>query len=453
MSADDLAVTADGLSKVYRIGLRDQVRDTFARAAIDFIRRPFQNYRKYRSLYHFEDVAAGESNAATATPADIIWALRDASFTIKRGEVVGFIGRNGAGKSTLLKILTRITPPTSGHAKIRGRVASLLEVGTGFHQELTGRENIYLNGTILGMTKREVERKYDEIVDFSGVERFIDTPVKRYSSGMAVRLAFAVAAHLEPEILIIDEVLAVGDAAFQRKCISKMQDVRKQGRTVLFVSHNMPAVAMLCSRAILLDGGKIVVDGPPSEVIGSYLSGDGNTAAEREWPKIETAPGRDVVRLRSIRVIGRDGRTTPSVDIREDVGIEMVFDVIRSGYKLLPHYWFYNEEGTVVFTSLHQDPVWYDQPYPAGRYVSTAWIPGNFLTAGALLVTASLITRTPDTVQFDEAQVVAFNVRDNMGPGTARGDWGGDLPGVVRPNFVWTTRKYPDSTGQADSAR
>jgi len=451
MSADDLAVTADGLSKVYRIGLKEQTHDTFASAVIDFIRSPLQNYRKYRSLYQFDDVAAGGSTAAA--PADIIWALRDASFDIKRGEVVGFIGRNGAGKSTLLKILTRITPPTRGYAEIRGRVASLLEVGTGFHKELSGRENIYLNATILGMSKREVDRKFDEIVEFSGVERFIDTPVKRYSSGMGVRLAFAVAAHLEPEILIIDEVLAVGDAAFQKKCISKMQDVRKQGRTVLFVSHNMPAVAMLCSRAILLNGGQIVMDGLPSEVIGRYLSSDGNTAAEREWLDVEKAPGRDVARLRSIRVIGRDGRTAPSVDIRDDVGIEMVFDVIRPGYVLLPHYWFYNEEGTVVFSSLNQDPAWYGQPYPVGRYVSTVWIPGNFLASGALLVTAALITRTPNTVQFDEAQVVAFNVRDNMGPGTARGDWGGDMPGVVRPNLKWTTSEYPGSKGQVDSVR
>ncbi len=448
MSTDDFAVTAEGLSKVYRIGLKEQAHDNLASMVMDFIRSPLQNYRKYRSLYQFDDVADGESTAAA--PADIIWALRDASFAIKRGEVVGFIGRNGAGKSTLLKILTRITPPTRGYAEIRGRVASLLEVGTGFHQELSGRENIYLNGTILGMTKREVVRKFDEIVDFSGVERFIDTPVKRYSSGMAVRLAFAVAAHLDPEILIIDEVLAVGDAAFQRKCISKMQDVRQQGRTVLFVSHNMPAVSMLCTRAILLNGGQIVMDGSPGEVIGQYLSSDGTASAEREWLDAQTAPGRDVARLRSVRVVGQDGRTTRSVDIRENVGIEMVFDVMRPGYKLLPHYWIYNDEGTVVFASLNQDPDWYEQPYPVGRYASTVWIPGNFLASGTLLVTAALITRSPDTVQFDEPQIIGFSVRDNMGPGTARGDWGGDMPGVVRPTLKWITRVYSDSTGHDD---
>jgi len=451
MSNEDLAVTADGLSKVYRLGLKEQVHDTFARAAIDFIRSPLQNYRKYRSLYQFDDVAA--DGPTTADQADILWALRDVSFDIKRGEVVGFIGRNGAGKSTLLKILTRITPPTRGRAEIRGRVASLLEVGTGFHRELSGRENIYLNGTILGMTKREVESKFDEIVEFSGVERFIDTPVKRYSSGMAVRLAFAVAAHLEPEILIIDEVLAVGDAEFQKKCISKMQDVRKQGRTVLFVSHNMPAVAMLCSRAILLNGGQVVMDGPPGEVIGHYFSSDGSASAEREWLDPETAPGRDVARLRSVRVVDRDGRTARSVDIREDVGIEMVFDVIRPGYKLLPHYYIYNEEGSVVFASLNHDPNWYEKTYSVGRYASTMWIPGNYLTSGTLLVTPTVITRSPDSLQFDEPQVIGFNVRDNMGPGTARGEWGGELPGAVRPLLKWTTEYSSETTERKDFER
>ena len=453
MSADDLAVTAEGLSKVYRIGLKEQVNDTFARTAIDFVLSPLQNYRKYRSLYKFDDVVAGESTAGATAQADIIWALRDVSFDIKRGEIVGFIGRNGAGKSTLLKILTRITPPTRGHAEIRGRVASLLEVGTGFHQELTGRENVYLNATILGMTKREVERKFDEIVDFSGVERFIDTPVKRYSSGMAVRLAFAVAAHLEPEILIIDEVLAVGDASFQKKCISKMQDVRKQGRTILFVSHNMPAIAMLCTRAILLSGGTTVMDGAPHDVISRYLNSDAGAPSIREWPDAALAPGGDVARLRSIRIVNQDGRTVTSVDIKEPVGIEMAFDVIKPGYKLLPHYYFYSEEGEMIFASLDQDADWSQRSYPTGRFVATAWIPGNLLTAGMMFVTATIISRSPDTLQFDEAQIVAFSVRDNMGPGTARGEWSGQMPGTVRPLLKWTTEYFSETKEHDDFGR
>ncbi|MFQ5866208.1 MAG: ABC transporter ATP-binding protein, partial [bacterium] len=239
MRSKDIAIKVQNISKRYRIGLKEEMRDSFAVAVLDFIKSPLKNYRKYRSLYEFEDINYSAENNVTE---NVIWALRDISFEVPKGEVLGIIGRNGAGKSTLLKILCKVTDPTSGVAEIRGRVSSLLEVGTGFHQELTGRENIYLNGTILGMTKKEVGRKFDEIVDFSGVEKFIDTPVKRYSSGMRVRLAFSVAAHLEPEILLIDEVLAVGDAEFQKKCLNKMEHVGQEGRTVLFVSHNVTAI-------------------------------------------------------------------------------------------------------------------------------------------------------------------------------------------------------------------
>lgn len=450
MNERDIAVHAEGLSKVYRIGLTEKAYDSLARMLIDFVRSPFRNYRKYRSLYRFDDVI---HEGGGQTPADVIWALRDVSFDVHHGEVVGIIGRNGAGKSTLLKILTGITPPTRGRAEIRGRVSSLLEVGTGFHQELTGRENIFLNGTILGMTRAEVTRKFDEIVDFAGIERFLDTPVKRYSSGMAVRLAFAVAAHLEPEILIVDEVLAVGDSAFQKKCISKMQDVSKLGRTILFVSHNMPAVAMLCSRAILLSNGGVVMDGSPHDVISHYLNSEAGAPSIREWHDPAAAPGRDVARLRSVRVVSREGHAVSSVDIREEVGIEMTFDVLQPGYKLLPHYWFYNEEGTMIFAVHHTDPDWHERAYPAGRCVSTAWIPGNFLAPGMLFVTAAVITRSPDTLQFDEPQAIAFSVRDNMGFGTARGDWAGDMPGIVRPLLQWTTELDPDVSAPVRRAR
>jgi lipopolysaccharide transport system ATP-binding protein len=261
MNSKDIAIKVENISKRYRIGKKEDIHDTIGGAIFDFIKSPFKNFKKYRSLYKFDDDSS-----------DILWALKNVSFNIKKGEVTGIIGRNGAGKSTLLKILSRITDPTSGSAEIRGKVSSLLEVGTGFHPELTGRENIFLNGTILGMRKREVEKKYDEIVDFSGVIKFIDTPVKRYSSGMKVRLAFAVAAHLEPEILIIDEVLAVGDADFQRKCLGKMRDQTQEGRTVLFVSHNMGAVLDLCPRAIILKNGQIAAEGPSREMVEQYLS-------------------------------------------------------------------------------------------------------------------------------------------------------------------------------------
>ncbi len=261
------AIQAEGLTKCYRIGVKEKIPDSLAKLVFNFLKNPLTNYQKYRSLYRFDDLNPNDSS----TPHDIVWALKGVSFEIPWGEVVGIIGSNGAGKSTLLKILSKITCPTHGRARICGRISNLLEVGTGFNPELTGRENVYLNGTVLGMKKKEVDRKFDEIVDFSGVEKFIDTPVKRYSSGMLVRLAFSVAAHLEPEILLVDEVLAVGDAAFQSKCLEKMHSSSRQGQTVILVSHNMAAIQTLCTSAILLDQGKICKKGPATEVVSEYL--------------------------------------------------------------------------------------------------------------------------------------------------------------------------------------
>lgn len=257
----DVAIQVENLSKRYRIGTKEVQHDTLMSAVMSWMRSPLNNFRRLRRLSAFQN----------GDEADVLWVLRDVSFTVKHGEVIGIIGRNGAGKSTLLKILSRITPPTGGKITLHGRVASLLEVGTGFHPELTGRENVYLNGTVLGMTKSEVDRKFGEIVEFSGVEKFIDTPVKRYSSGMKVRLAFSVAAYLEPEILLIDEVLAVGDAEFQKKCLGKMGEVAGQGRTVVFVSHNMLAIESLCSRGVWLSNGLIMCDGDTDFVVRQYL--------------------------------------------------------------------------------------------------------------------------------------------------------------------------------------
>jgi len=266
MNSDNYAIKVDGISKCYRLGLEEKIHDTIGGAFFDLIKSPLKNFQYYRSLYTFDDTSPEDSQA------DILWALKDVSFDVKKGESVGIIGRNGSGKSTLLKIISKITSPTKGYAQVRGKVSSLLEVGTGFHPELSGKENVYLNGTILGMRKKEIDSKYDEIVDFSGIKRFINTPVKRYSSGMRVRLAFAVAAHLEPEVLLIDEVLAVGDAEFQKKCLGKMGDVTKQGRTVLFVSHQMAAVEQLCDRVIWLQDGVVRKCGPATEIIGEYLN-------------------------------------------------------------------------------------------------------------------------------------------------------------------------------------
>jgi ABC-type polysaccharide/polyol phosphate transport system ATPase subunit len=276
-------ITVENLSKAYLIGMKEQAPDTLMSAAARWIKSPLRNFRSLRRLNTFNH--DGETE-------DIIWAVRDISFEVQKGEVVGIIGRNGAGKSTLLKILSRVTEPTGGRAVIRGRISSLLEVGTGFHPDLTGRENIYMNGTILGMTKREIDRKFDEIVDFSGVEKFLDTPIKRYSSGMQVRLAFSVAAHLEPEILIVDEVLAVGDAEFQKKCLGKMEDVANLGRAVLFVSHQLGAIQRLCARSIVMQEGRLTFDGITSEAVGFYLSSHSQTKAIDGWTSLSSAPRR-----------------------------------------------------------------------------------------------------------------------------------------------------------------
>ena len=261
-------------------------------------------------------------------------ALSRINFKVQSGEVVGIIGRNGAGKTTLLKILSRITYPSSGEIILRGRVASLLEVGTGFHPELTGRENIYFNGAILGMTKREIDRKFDEIVAFSEVEQFLDTPVKHYSSGMQLRLAFSVAAHLEPEILLIDEVLAVGDVQFQKKCLGKMGEVAEAGRTVLFVSHNMEAVERLCSRAILLKDGGIVKDGPVAEVIQSYLEVGIEEKGERVWNDLTTAPGDSVVRLCAVRIKDVSGNIANTFSVRDPLVVELEYQVLEEGHSI-----------------------------------------------------------------------------------------------------------------------
>jgi lipopolysaccharide transport system ATP-binding protein len=380
---------------------------------------------------------AGESvNGSRQTE---IWALRNVSFEVPHGQILGIVGQNGAGKSTLLKILSRITEPTEGRAEIRGRVASLLEVGTGFHPELTGRENVYLSGTFLGMKKAEIDRKLDEIIEFSGVATFIETPVKHYSSGMYVRLAFAVAAHLDPDILIIDEVLAVGDVAFQRKCLAKMEDVREHGRTVLFVSHNMTAVSRLCERAILISDGSVQNDGPATEVVSAYLASSLSKTARREWLDARTAPGTEVARLRSTRVRTEAGATAEAVDIRHRIGLEMVFDVLQPGHVLVPHFLLTVQATIVAFTTLDLDPEWRGRPRPVGRFTSTAWVPGNLLAEGVVLVNVGLRGFDPPVSHFFEGDTIAFQVVDTAEGDSARGDWDGALMGVVRPLLKWTT--------------
>lgn len=436
---NNIAINVENISKCYRIGMKEIMHDSFLATIGNFIKNPLKNYFTYRALYNFDDVSPDQEN----NPSDVIWAARNISFEVKKGEIVGIIGGNGAGKSTLLKILSKITVPTSGRVMIRGRISSLLEVGTGFHPELTGRENVYLNGTILGMRKKEIDRKFDEIVDFSGVEKFIDTPVKRYSSGMKVRLAFAVAAYLEPEILIIDEVLAVGDARFQKKCLDKMKDVGQHGRTVLFVSHNMPAVSRLCARAILLNGGKVQMDGLPHEVISSYMNSEKCTTAECRWSDLMEAPGDEVVRLCGVRVRANDGQVSEVSDISQPVRIEIEYEVLQSGFELRVYYHVMNEEGVEAFVSIDSDSRWTKKLRPKGRYVSASVIPGNLLSEGMYFIGPSIGSENPTIRRVRVNDAVAFQVVDSMDGRGARVDSTGNIPGVVRPLLKWETQFNP----------
>jgi len=422
-------IQVENLGKLYRIGAKQASYTTLRESLADIARAPLRLLKRN-----------GQSNPE-------IWAIRDVNFEIHQGEVVGMIGRNGAGKSTLLKLLSRITEPTTGRIELNGRIASLLEVGTGFHPELTGRENIYLNGAILGMAHLEINRKFDEIVAFAEVEKFIDTPVKHYSSGMYLRLAFAVAAHLEPEILLVDEVLAVGDGRFQRKCLDKMQDVGKQGRTVIFVSHNMAAVTRLCPRAILLHDGTVLRDGPSYEVVDSYLSSGLGTTAVKEWTDPTRAPGNDIVRLHSARIITENEEVSGAIDIRRPVGVEFKFEVLTPGHLLVPNLHFNNGEGVCIFHLQDLDPSWRRRPRPCGIYTSTVWIPGNFLAEGSVAVGVAVSTPDPVTVHFFERHAVAFQVIDSLEGDSARGDYAGPYPGAVRPIMNWTTEySLKDST-------
>ncbi len=425
---NDVAIRVENLSKRYRIGekvpykaLRDEITRLFT--------APFRKLKN-------PSAPKGENGH--------IWALKDVSFEVKRGEVVGIIGRNGVGKTTLLKLLSRITEPTEGYAEIHGRVGSLLEVGTGFHPELTGRENIYLNGAILGMRKQEIAEKFDEIVSFAEIGKFIDTPVKRYSSGMYVRLAFAVAAHLEPEILLVDEVLAVGDIGFQKKCLGKMGDVAKEGRTVLFVSHNMGSIQDLCDRALLLNEGIVVLDGPARATVRKYLTMGLKQSGERVWPDINQAPGDEVARMRAVRVIDRHGQVCTHFDVRDPISLEMEYWVLRNVKWLDASFYFYNERGWLIIVSVDDstDSSLGNRQRSPGFYRSTCHIPADLLNNGQFSVQVALTDEMViHTIQRD---VVMFHVGDAMDSGGVRGNYRSEwAPAAVRPRLQWSMERFP----------
>lgn len=429
----DLAIKVEGLSKQYCIGLKQErywtLRDSLAEFASQCVK------------------AFSRKGIDGQTPDTLIWALKQVTFEVKRGEVLGIIGSNGAGKTTLLKILSRITEPTKGRVEIWGRVASLLEVGTGFHPELTGRENLYLSGAILGMRKAEIDAKFDEIVAFAEVEKFIDTPVKHYSSGMYVRLAFAVAAHLEPEILLVDEVLAVGDANFQKKCLGKMGEVAQQGRTVFFVSHNLDAIRRLCSRALLLHDGSMTMDGTAEKTVEAYL-GVGISQGERVWEDIAGAPGNEVVRLHSIRSKDRNGVIRCQFDVRDSINIEIEYAVLREGYQLCLAAQFVNPMGQDIidsFDSYIEGP-WGKQAFcPTGLYKATCILPGDLLNEGDIVVNIRLFSPPEKPNEKPHIRVLdglRFTILDNMKLGGVRGsfpyNWGS---AAVRPRLHWHTER------------
>jgi len=421
MNASDYSIQVKGISKRYKIGTAQQRADTLRDLITNQIQRMGQSLSR---------------GGRVRKTADTIWALRDVSFDVRQGQALGIIGRNGAGKSTLLKILSRVTDPTEGYGELRGRVGSLLEVGTGFHPELTGRENIFLNGAILGMTRKEIQSRFDEIVDFSEVGQFIDTPVKRYSSGMYLRLAFAVAAHLEPEILVVDEVLAVGDADFQRKCLGKMGDVAQQGRTVLFVSHNMSSILRLTEETLVLEKGKVLLRAPSAEAVDYYLNRGLSKLGERFWEEDEVPASAAPFRPLAIRVRAKDGTVSDTVRSVEPFTIEIEYALSEDLTGLRVGFYLMSTRGEPIFTSFDTDSSELFQAFPArarGTYTSRCVIPANTLNEGRFVLginASSYHIRR----YFQDEQALTFSVDASGAPGT---HWPEPRPGGVRPVLDW----------------
>jgi lipopolysaccharide transport system ATP-binding protein len=414
----NIAIQTEHLSKRYQIGaLRRRTSSTLQEVLLETVWRPFVKRHQM------------DGGAADRT----LWALKDVSLDIQHGEVVGIIGRNGAGKSTLLKILSRITEPSSGTATIHGRVASLLEVGTGFHPELTGRENILLNGAILGMSKTDIARRFDEIVAFSEIEQFLDTPVKHYSSGMYVRLAFAVAAHLEPEVLFVDEVLAVGDARFQMKCLGRMGDAARDGRTIIFVSHNLAAITQLCQRAIWLDQGSIRTQGPPQQVVQAYLSEGVTQQSGFRIEKVEDGVGDDRVRLMMAHLI-QDGEPTAVVDINRPCSVEIELELLQDATNLISGVSLYTFSDLCLFNCCD----WRPNRLPRGRYAKRMEIPAHTLAEGRFRALVQLVFYDPDVQSVVLPDALVFDAVDSDHPQAVRGHYKGDWPGVMRLGLPWS---------------
>ena len=422
----DLAIRIEDLGKQYRIGASPQKYQTFRDTLVNFAAAPIRRIRKSLPIMNND--------------AQTIWALRHINFKVREGQVLGVIGRNGAGKSTLLKILSRVTEPSEGEVVIRGRVGSLLEVGTGFHPELTGRENIYLNGAILGMKRTEIDKKFDEIVAFSGVERFIDTPVKRYSSGMYLRLAFSVAAHLEPEILVVDEVLAVGDAEFQRKCLGKMSDVAQEGRTVIFVSHNMSAILRLTEETIVLDNGKLVFQAPTAEAVDFYMASGYQNIGERTWNPEEIPASANPFRPIALRILNHKSKIVDSVISSEPVTFEVEYALNKPIKGLRVGLYLMNMRGEFVFTTFDTDDLdTYDEfaIRDAGTYISRCMIPKDLLNEGRYVIGINASTYRVKRY-FQDERALVFSVDGIGAPGK---QWPEPRMGLIRPRLDWQIEK------------
>ena len=429
---NNIVIQAQGLGKKYVIG-----HHTSSERYISLRDKLTNNARRF--LNKTTDLILGKPVVSGDSLEDV-WVLQDLNFEIRQGDVVGIIGRNGAGKSTLLKILSRITEPSTGLVTVKGRVASLLEVGTGFHPELTGRENIFLNGSILGMSRTEIKNKFDAIVDFAGVEKFLDTPVKRYSSGMYVRLAFAVASHLEPEILLIDEVLAVGDMEFQKKCLGKMDEVAHDGRTVLFVSHSLPMISALCSSCILLDAGKIIKQGATTDVVFDYQIGS-NVGSAVDFRKNRRLPGDEFVALKEAWIENIDGIKKSEFSLLEPILVYVGFTVrkhLRENPQ--PNLHIIDSSGNYVLVSSPHD--WnktvLTQP---GDYIACCMLPKHFLNDGLFSVSIAInhFENGLTTACF-EKHVLIINIVDRIdeNPYRQTSGWAGSIPGIVRPLLQWT---------------
>jgi len=460
-------IRVSNLGKQYRIGRRE---DPYGSLRQSLVRATRTSVDRLRCIFDRRREGHG------TTSEDLFWALREVDFEVQPCEVVGVIGRNGAGKSTLLKILSRVTEPTTGRVDLYGRVGSLLEVGTGFHPELTGRENIYLNGAILGMGRREIMCKLDEIIAFAEIEKFADTPVKRYSNGMYMRLAFAVAAHLEPEILIIDEVLAVGDAQFQKKCLGKISEVARHGRTVLFVSHNLVAVQALCTRCVWLDQGHLLSKGPTTDVIRDYLKAGSTSITRRVWDSPESAPGNDRIRMRSVRLVLPAGVTDDTITITTPFEVEFEYQNLKENCRLNLFMLVHNEDNVCVFnttsyggrfsafsgtvpgksgpngavelndnyrqqivdarpTRAYKERRWDGLAFPKGVFRSTCGIPADLLNDGVYRISVVFVEDTTVAISIQN-DLLKFEIHDDR---SERGQWYGKWYGVTRPRLQWDT--------------